>query len=146
MALWDLVLSSLRTRSWRVSDSAGAASWRSRIFCIGLWSACLRGRLRREAPSEGWRRYGKERRTLMLPSMSFLTGEKATEPRTSGRGDEVHGQSSRSNVTPGRLLWMLLPNIVVKASAASRKSEVAMALSLAASTGTSTNDFLKVSR
>jgi hypothetical protein len=27
------VLSSLRTRSWTVADSAGAAAWRARSFC-----------------------------------------------------------------------------------------------------------------
>ena len=37
------------------------------------------------------------------------------------------------------------PKRVVKDSVASRKSLVVMALSLAASTGTSTNDFCKVS-
>ena len=38
-----------------------------------------------------------------------------------------------------------LPKSVVNDSAASRKSEVGMALPLAVSTGTSTNDFLRVS-
>lgn len=40
---------------------------------------------------------------------------------------------------------MYQPKRVVKDSAASRKSLVAIALSLAVSTGTSTNDFCKVS-
>jgi len=39
-----------------------------------------------------------------------------------------------------------LPNMLVRDSAASRKSVVWMALALSASTGTSVKDFLKVSR
>lgn len=34
VAVCFFVLSSLRTRDWRVSDSAGAASWRSRTFLL----------------------------------------------------------------------------------------------------------------
>lgn len=82
MAVCFLVLSSLRHRSWTFSDSAGEASWRSRSFCnTRVW---LDGQ--RFGPGMGARNPGvsaSRPRTLMLPSMSFLTGEKATEPRAS---------------------------------------------------------------
>jgi len=83
------------------------------------------------------------RRTLTLPNMSFLTGAKATDPRT-----------SVSAVRPARYhvpCYLTLhrshaPKIVVRDSAASRNSLVEMALFFSASIGTSVKDFLKVSR
>lgn len=44
VAVCFFVLSSLITRSWRVADSRGAASWRSRIFWGGwVVNGCLGG-------------------------------------------------------------------------------------------------------
>ncbi len=75
----------------------------------------------------------------MLPSISFLTGVKATEPRTSAK---YHGFSIAIQISlPGSLD---LPNKVAKDSDASRNSVVEMALSLSLLTGTSTNDFLRL--
>jgi hypothetical protein len=73
----------------------------------------------------------------MLPTMSFFTGLKAAEPRTS------------TLVSHDRLQLTMLPNppnSVDKLSAASRNSVVEMALSLEASTGTSTKLLLTVSK
>lgn len=67
---------------------------------------------------KGGAQMASQKHTLMFPSMSDLTGEKATDPRAS--------------------------NIEVKDSAASRNSVVEMALSFSASIGTSTKDRLKV--
>ena len=80
-------------------------------------------------------------RTLMLPIMSFLTGVKAIEPRTSG---EVSVAIPRNNFREDSRRPDL-PKSVVSDSEASRKSVVGMALSLLASTGTPTKDFLRVS-
>lgn len=46
VAVCFFVLSSLRTRDWRVSDSEGAASWRSRTFLyqeVSSWMLLIRG-------------------------------------------------------------------------------------------------------
>lgn len=76
-------------------------------------------------------------RTLMLPTMSFLTGVKATEPRRSDKR-KSHQQKLESSVLDHR------PNSVVVDSAASRNSPVGIPLSLG-SIGTSWNDVLWVS-
>ena len=72
----------------------------------------------------------------MLPKMSFLTGVKATEPRTSEHDQYLLGQRKQSH---------LIPNKDVSDSAASRKSEVGMALSFVASSVTPVKDFFRVS-
>ena len=83
--------------------------------------------------------------TLILPSMSDLTGLKATEPRTS-----VELFCAVSGDLFNFFFFLkksgYIPKSVVKLSAASRNSLVDMALSLLLSTGTSTKDFLMVSK
>lgn len=76
----------------------------------------------------------------MLPSMSFLTGVNAIEPKRSGEQVSIF-----AIITPEPEVAGNLPKRVVNDSAASRKSEVGMALPLEESTGTSTKDFLRVS-
>lgn len=76
----------------------------------------------------------------MLPSMSFLTGVNAIEPKRSGEQVRISAM-----ITPEFEMAGSLPKRVVNDSAASRKSEVGMALPLEESTGTSTKDFLRVS-
>ena len=61
------------TRDWSVSDSAGAASCRSRTF---LYQSV--GRILDSGDAK--RRWFE---TLILPTMSFLTGVNAIEPKTS---------------------------------------------------------------
>lgn len=77
----------------------------------------------------------------MLPSRSLLTGVNALEPRTSDDRQVLirilHFLDESMTVN--------LPNKVVRDSAASRDSVVETPLSLAASIGTSTKDFLMVS-
>lgn len=63
---------SLRTRSWRLSDLRGAASWRSRIFYAG--HPCQIVRVFEEL---------KDMLALIFPVMSLFTGLKAAEPSTS---------------------------------------------------------------
>lgn len=75
--------------------------------------------------------------TLTLPSMSLLTGVKATEPSTSSHYQKKIRRRSKEG---------LIPNRVVNDSAASRNSVVEMALSFSLSTGTSVKDLLSVSR
>ncbi len=74
----------------------------------------------------------------MLPVMSFLTGLKAAEPRTSVTYVNLCCELEVRLENP--------PNKVVKLSAASRNSVVEMALSFEASTGTSSQLFLTVSK
>ena len=74
--------------------------------------------------------------TLMLPSISFLTGVKATEPKTSMSLSEAITSTKNAAV---------IPNKDVSDSAASRKSEVGMALSFVESMVTPVKDFLSVS-
>lgn len=85
--------------------------------------------------------------TLMLPRMSFLTGVKATDPSKSvmcaGRGR--NSQSRSSVISSDKAKARQVPKMVVRLSAASKNSVVPMALSLSASMGTSTKDFLRVS-
>ncbi len=69
VAVCFLVFNSLRTSSWRVAESAGAASCLSLSFW-GFVSLIVSNR-----------RWG--RGTLTLPSMSDLTDWKAMDPRTS---------------------------------------------------------------
>lgn len=76
----------------------------------------------------------------MLPSMSFLTGVNAIEPKRSGKEVSIFAIIAPEPEVAGNL-----PKRVVNDSAASRKSEVGMALPLEESTGTSTKDFLRVS-
>lgn len=73
----------------------------------------------------------------MLPIMSFLTGVKAIEPRTSGAIQQV--------ILLHDIKSMYTPKRVVSDSEASKKSVVGIALSLLASMGTSTKDFFSVS-
>jgi len=75
--------------------------------------------------------------TLILPAISLLTGPKAVEPSIS----VLH-----ISFVPNAISQEVLPNSARRDSAASRNSVVSIALSPALSTGTSTNDLLKVSR
>ena len=53
VAVCFFVLSSLRTRDWRVEESPGEASWRSRTFCFfGGWIY----ELAKSVAEKGWRR------------------------------------------------------------------------------------------
>jgi len=61
------------TRACSVSDSLGAANCRSRTFLFQSVSG-----------PKGWRKVGRARgETLILPTISFLTGVNAIEPNTS---------------------------------------------------------------
>jgi len=84
-----------------------------------------------------WIWEGEEGLTLMLPSISLLTGVNATDPSTSA-GNQRDVYKDRRECT--------VPNRVVNDSAASRNSVVEMALSFSLSIGTSVKDFLSVSR
>lgn len=79
----------------------------------------------------------------MLPSMSFLTGVKATEPSwSSGESVSMYLLCWGAQL----LAWKGVPKSVVSESAASRNSVVEMALSWVGSTGTSTKDLRIVSK
>ena len=78
VAVCFFVLSSFTQRDWMVSESRGAASWRSRSFCWGLrWSVTISGVVKEDGLKVEWRG------TLILPIISFLTGVKATDPSRS---------------------------------------------------------------
>jgi hypothetical protein len=82
----------------------------------------------------------------MFPSMSFLTGLKATDPRISGERHQPGRSLSYRYDTDLRILELFLPKSLVSDSAASKKSVVLMALSFSLLTWTSTKDFFMVSR
>lgn len=77
--------------------------------------------------------------------MSFLTGEKARDPRTSAFKNQ-NQETQRTALTLSYCHGHIVPNMPVRDSEASRNSVVEMALFFSASTGTSVNDCLKVSR
>jgi len=118
------VLSSLRTRSWRFSDSNGAANRLSFTFC--------------RAVNHDSSSFVDAVDTLTLPRISLFTGLNAAEPRTSVHGD----QDGVLNGVEGNTV----PNNVARDSAASKNLLVLMALSLLSSTGTSVKEALMVSK
>ena len=82
VAVCFFVLSSLRTSCWSDSDSRGAESCLSLIFCP-MSAPFLITTL--------------SKRTLTLPSMSDFTGVNATDPRTSARPQLASIGRSRRN-------------------------------------------------
>ena len=78
----------------------------------------------------------------MLPIISFLTGVNASEPNRSGEWFSMSVCFAPEFET--RMIGSV-PKRVVNDSAASRKSEVGMALPLEESVGTLTKDFFRVS-
>lgn len=68
VAVCFLVLSSLMTSDWMVSDSLGASAWRARSFYDVVDQTTGLGRCR----------VGEEELTVTFPIRSFLTGLKAT--------------------------------------------------------------------
>jgi hypothetical protein len=109
-------LSSFRTRSWRVSERAGAASCRSRIFYILL----------------AYQRF----------SYLDVANHVVLDRLESRRAQDIYNRQ----LWISRMVLVNLPKSVDRLSAASRNSVVEMALSFEASTGTSTKLLLTVSK
>jgi hypothetical protein len=116
-------LSSFRTRSWRVSERAGAASCRSRIFYILLAFHSL---------------------TFSYQRFSYLdvANHVVLDRLESRRAQDIYNRQ----LWISRMVLVNLPKSVDRLSAASRNSVVEMALSFEASTGTSTKLLLTVSK